>query len=208
MHPPADVARGLAIASSDALFDLRPLFLITKPLTTLLLLVLATRRGGPRGVRRAILAGLALSLTGDIALMFELGFVAGLAAFLCAHLLYLHGFTREARLAERVWPFAVYAAIGGGFVTYLWPDLPAGLRMPVLLYVVALAAMAAQAAVRWRVLDDGRAGLAALGGLAFVASDAMLAIDRFHAPWPTASAFVLASYWTAQALIVAVLPRR
>jgi uncharacterized membrane protein YhhN len=64
--------------------------------------------------------------------------------------------------------------------------------------VVVLVAMAAQALARWREHPDARTRMAALGGVLFVASDALLAIDRFRAPIAAAPLWVLGSYWAAQ----------
>ena len=58
-----------------------------------------------------------------------------------------------------------------------------------------------QAAVVRSCRRDTSSALAALGGVFFVASDATLAIDRFVAPLPGAVVVVLATYWSAQALI-------
>src|SRR5258708_7227792 len=62
-----------------------------KPLTTLLLIAFAWPRGAdaPRQ-RRFIRIGLALSLLGDVALLWPVrGFLPGLIAFLLAHLAYI-----------------------------------------------------------------------------------------------------------------------
>ena len=89
---------------------------------------------------------------------------------------------------------------------------PAPLRGAVLAYVACLASMAAQAAVRWRVLRASNeapwAGSAAIGGALFVFSDAMLATDRFAQPLPAASLLILPAYWAAQWLIARSLPPR
>ena len=70
----------------------------------------------------------------------------------------------------------------------LWPGVPAGLRLPVLAYVLCLASMAAQAAVlclaaRGTARQRGAAVLA-IGGALFLASDALLASNKFAAPLP------------------------
>ncbi|NUP87998.1 MAG: hypothetical protein HUU30_19915, partial [Burkholderiaceae bacterium] len=53
------------------------------------------------------------------------------------------------------------------------------------------------------------AGWAALGGGLFVFSDAMLATNKFMAPLPAATLWVLPAYWAAQWLIASSLnPRR
>jgi uncharacterized membrane protein YhhN len=56
--------------------------------------------------------------------------------------------------------------------------------------------------------DAQRAGLLALGGALFVASDALLATNKFAAPLPAASLWILATYWAAQWCIAAWLAPR
>lgn len=183
---------------------------VFKPLTTLLIVAMLLRRGGEgepevdagTGYRRAILIGLLLSTLGDVFLMLPGDwFVFGLGSFLCAHIAYLVGLSRRAPWFAAVWPFPAYAALAAAVLSVLWPHLPGELRVPVIVYVVVLAAMAAQAAAAWRHRASLATALAALGGAFFVASDATLAIDRFAAPFAAASTVVLASYWIAQTLI-------
>jgi uncharacterized membrane protein YhhN len=177
---------------------------VFKPLTTLLVIAHAWPRGRELpAVRRAVLAGLGLSLLGDVALLWpESGFLAGLLSFLLAHLAYLFAFTRVQPLANW-WPaFGAYALLAGGILAALWPGVPAPLRAPVAVYVVCLAAMAAQALVlAWRArgkADAGRAALLALGGALFVSSDALLATNRFAAALPWSGLWILSTYWAAQ----------
>jgi uncharacterized membrane protein YhhN len=179
--------------------------LVFKPLTTLLIIAYAWRRGADQALtRRWVLVGLGLSLCGDVALMWpERGFLPGLVSFLLAHLAYLRAFTRDGvRLAMRPLPFVLYGGLAALILWQLWPGVPRGLRVPVLAYVVCLAAMAAQAAVvglqsrgtpRWR----SGVGLA-LGGALFLCSDALLATHRFAAPLPLSGLWILLSYWLAQ----------
>lgn len=178
---------------------------VFKPLTTLLIIVYAWPRGRSRpAVRRWVLLGLGLSLCGDVALLWpQQGFLPGLLCFLLAHLAYLAAFTREGiRLAARPWPFVLYGLLAALILWQLWPGVGAGLRVPVLAYVVCLAAMAAQAAVvalrsRGTARQDAAVWLA-LGGALFLCSDALLATNRFAAPLPWASLWILGSYWLAQ----------
>lgn len=178
-----------------------------KPLATLAVIGYAWGRGeGP--TRTWVLLGLLLSLAGDIALLWpKEGFLPGLIAFLLAHLAYLVAFTRVAKFASRPLPFAVYALVAGVILWQLWPGVPGGLRIPVIAYVVCLAAMAAQAAVVWRS-GAPRGGVLAVGGALFVASDALLATNKFMAPLPAASLWILATYWAAQWCIASWLARR
>jgi uncharacterized membrane protein YhhN len=212
----------LAIASALGLLPWPWLLWIAKPLTTLCVIAHAAQRGRDDGrsgqaVRRAVLAGLGLSLLGDVALLWpDKGFVPGLVAFLLAHLAYLLAFTRGGvALAARQGPFIVYALVAGAVLWRLWPGVPGALRGPVMAYVLCLSAMAAQAAVRWRVAAaDGTtvqarlAWRAALGGGLFMLSDALLATNKFAGPLPLAALWVLASYWAAQWLIASALPPR
>lgn len=202
-----------AIAAGIGLLPIALLF-VAKPLTTVLLIVRAAGRGydEPR-VRRWILAGLVLSLVGDVALLWpKEGFLPGLVAFLLAHLAYIAAFCTRARFLSRRTPFAAYAVVAGAVLMHLWPGVPAALRVPVLLYVLCLASMAAQAAAVWLAArgtaDAVLARSAAIGGVLFVASDALLATNKFAGPLPLAPLLVLSTYWTAQWFIVGSLRER
>ena len=185
-----------------------------KPLTTLLVIAHAWQRGHPGELRRtALLGGLGLSLLGDVALLWpQQGFLPGLVAFLLAHLVYLWAFTRGVRLAAWVPAFVGYAVLAAAVLAVLWPGVPGPLRAPVVAYVLCLAAMAAQTACWWRARRgtvDGPLALgAALGGLLFLMSDALLATNRFHTPLPLSALWILATYWAAQWLIASSLPPR
>lgn len=179
---------------------------IAKPLTTILVLLLALRLAeqakASARTRWGIVVGLLFSLAGDVFLMLPQDlFVAGLASFLVAHLCYLVAFTDRVGLAARPLPFLVWTGIGVAILAFLWPGLPTALRIPVLAYVVVLLAMAAQSGVRGAVLVTTAARAGALGGGLFAVSDAVLAIDRFRLPFALASAVVLTTYWLAQWLI-------
>lgn len=197
------IAVAAALAICGAYLSLAPLHYIAKPLATLLIVAMVTHsQSTERGYRAGIVAGLLLSTCGDVFLMLPGDyFVFGLASFLMAHVAYLFAFTRRARLFETAWPLLGYAAAAAIVLSMVWPGLPPALRVPVIVYVAVLAAMAAQAAVAWRVRRDQASALAAAGGLFFIASDSMLAIDRFVAPFSAATLGVLATYWIAQSLI-------
>jgi uncharacterized membrane protein YhhN len=200
----------LAIANGTWALDQRALLFVFKPLTTLLIIAHAARRGtGAPVTRRCVLAGLWLSLVGDIALLWpQQGFVPGLVAFLIAHVLYLVAFTREHRFAAQPAALAAYALIAGAILSFLWRDIPPGLRIAVAAYVFALTAMAAQAAVvALRAQGDElrRARGLMIGGALFMVSDTVLAINRFALPLPAAGLWILATYWAAQWLIASWL---
>ena len=189
-------------------------YAVLKPLTTLLVIGFAWQRGAAgEARRRGLLAGLVLSLLGDVALLWpQHGFLPGLVAFLMAHLAYLWAFTRGLRLAARPIAFVGYAVLAGVVLTTLWPGVPTGLRLPVAAYVLCLAAMAAQTAVWWLTARGGTgqalARRAAVGGFLFLVSDALLATNKFHGALPLSALWILASYWTAQWLLASSLPAR
>ncbi len=204
------IAVALAIGAGVGLLPL-PVLFVAKPLATVLIIVHAAKRGHDEPVaRRWILGGLVLSLAGDVALLWpKEGFLPGLIAFLLAHLAYIAAFASRARMLSRPAPFVLYAAVAALVLASLWPGVPAGLRVPVALYVVCLAAMAAQAGVVWLVMRGTPAAPAAwsgaIGGALFVLSDALLATNKFAAPLPMASLWVLGSYWAAQWCIASSL---
>lgn len=184
---------------------------VFKPLTTVLVIAWAWPRGEDAPARRRwVRLGLVASLVGDVALLWpDSGFLPGLVAFLLAHLAYIVAFTRGLRFGARWLPFAAYAVVAAAILSQLWPGVPGALRGPVLAYVAALACMAAQAAVVWLAArgtaDEGLARWAALGGLLFMVSDATLAANKFLAPVPAASLWILATYWLAQLAIAGSL---
>lgn len=187
---------------------------VFKPLTTILILLFAWPRGGdqPR-LARWLRAGLLCSLAGDVALLWpEQGFLPGLVSFLAAHVCYIVGFCSRVRFGAVRWPFLMFGVIAAAVLGRLWPHIPGELRAPVVVYVVCLTAMAAQAWAWWRRAvggpEEAYARWAAWGGTLFVLSDAMLAINKFAGPMEMASFWVLASYWPAQWCIANSLTRQ
>lgn len=204
------VSAALAILSAPWALAMPALAFVFKPLATLCVIAHTAGRGHDQpAVRRWVLAGLGLSLAGDIALLWpKEGFLPGLVSFLLAHLAYLWAFTRVQRLAAW-WPaFAAYALVAGAILWRLWPGVPPALQAPVIAYVACLASMAAQAAVLWR-RGEARGAVLAAGGALFVLSDAILATNKFAGPVPLSNLWILTSYWAAQWCIASWLaPRR
>ena len=173
---------------------------VFKPLTTLLIIAFAWPRGASRPKQqRFVRIGLVLSLLGDVALLWpKEGFLPGLIAFLLAHLAYIAAFCVPVRLAARPLVFVAYGAIAVLILSQLWGGVPGALRAPVVAYVLCLATMASQAGVWWRSAGSVLARHAALGGLLFMVSDTLLAINKFAVPVPLSSLWILAAYWLAQ----------
>lgn len=190
----------LAVANTVAdTFGMHAAVYILKPLATLALVALVLRTTVASRYRTWIAAGLAASLAGDILLMLPQGlFVAGLAAFLLAHLCYIRAFASDGagRTAPLLPALPVYS-IAGALLWYLWPSL-GSMRLPVACYVAVISTMSWQAIARWRVLGTPHALWAAAGSVFFLMSDSALAIRKFVAPFPGATLLILATYYVAQ----------
>ncbi|WDZ84243.1 lysoplasmalogenase [Micromonospora cathayae] len=178
--------------------------LLTKPLLMPLLAGYLWRAARDQGRRpdRLVLAALALSTGGDIALLGDgTGpFLTGMVLFLAAHGCYITAFTRggAARPLRRPPLVAVpigYAVATTAALAWMWSGLTdAGLALPVAGYAVALATMAATAAAHGPRV--------ALGGALFLVSDLLIATGVAEVgDLPGPPVWVMATYCAAQALI-------
>jgi sterol desaturase/sphingolipid hydroxylase (fatty acid hydroxylase superfamily)/uncharacterized membrane protein YhhN len=181
--------------------------LLFKPLAMLVAIALVARAPAHPG-RVWLLAALAASLVGDVFLMVDGYFIPGLVAFLLAHAAYIARFRLDAPWLVNRRALLVVAAVALGMFTVLWTGgLPADLRFPVAVYVCAIALMAAQAMGRATVLRDSASWMVAAGAACFMASDALLAVNRFVTPLPAQAFWVLSTYYAAQCLMVMGLLR-
>ncbi len=211
--PPVTPLATLAVAASATVAigaahrqNRRGVF-VFKPLTTLLVIAVAMWIVVPADptYRGWILAGLVCSLAGDVFLMVgDRTFLAGLASFLVAQLVYARAFTLGVGLQAAQLPWlAPFACFGIVVVVALWRGLPgAVMRGAVVAYAAAIALMAWRAAARLHApaTPFASGALALAGACFFLASDATLAVNRFR--WPTAwgKALTEGTYWTAQLL--------
>lgn len=207
------VAALLAIASAPWALDRPWLNFAFKPLATACVIAWAALGRNDDGlVKRWIIIGLVFSLAGDIALLWPVaGFLAGLVAFLLGHLAYLVALTRRVRFLASPPAFGVWAIVAASVLAGLWAGVPTELRAPVLVYVCALAAMAAQATSVWLARrgqpDAARWRTVAIGGALFVLSDAILATDRFVGGVTMPTLWNLSTYWLAQWFIACAAVR-
>jgi uncharacterized membrane protein YhhN len=151
------------------------------------------------GRDRRTQVALALCGCGDVALLGDgdAAFRAGLGSFLAGHVAWvtaLRSRPRRGWLARHPAAALPYALAWAGLNTYLWrrtgPD-----RLPVLAYSCALTASALAA------LDTGDPRAAA-GGVLFLGSDTLLALERFAGvALPGHEGWVMATYLAAQALL-------
>ena len=177
---------------------------IFKVLSILLLSVPGFRVDGLLG------GALALSSLGDFFLgVRRLGsldgeslFLLGLGSFLIAHLVYIVLFRKHQALVwwkpgpVRVWGVLAILTALGSVLGILHPSL-GSMLIPVVVYSLVLCGMGISA-----MLADLGSPLAGLGALLFIASDAMIAIDKFRGPFPGNEQLIWITYYSAQFLIL------
>jgi uncharacterized membrane protein YhhN len=186
--------------------------LLLKPLT-LALLIAAAATADLGSAKPWVLAALAFGLVGDIGLMLSRDdaavpdgpFLVGLGSFLLGHVCYIVAFIQHG-----VHPLSTLAGvlIVAGVASLALPQVLRGahrtagpqLTGVVAGYAAALAAMSVLAVGTSKVVT-------AVGGVAFLASDCVLAFERFVRPVPRGKLTVIVTYHVAQLLIVIGLIR-
>ncbi|MDX1599926.1 MAG: lysoplasmalogenase [Anaerolineales bacterium] len=176
---------------------------LTKPLTTLLILLVAVVAPAPQSTAYQVVVAIALmfSLFGDVFLMLPQDrFLAGLVSFLLAHLAYLTAFTGDTR---GVMPVAIglpILAIAIGAYAFLAPGLGRR-RIPVLAYALVISFMLWTAWGRALRFPEPRTFSAGIGASLFFVSDGLLAFHRFRAHQQWGQAAILSTYYLAQLLL-------
>jgi uncharacterized membrane protein YhhN len=155
--------------------------------------------------QRWFVAALVFSLAGDVLLMLPREqFVAGLSAFLAAHLCYIVGFwTNGPDLAPFLAAAVVVAVTIGSLARQILPGVRSrdrALVIPVAAYMVVIGTMVATAVAIGNPL-------AAVGAVLFAASDSMIAWDRFVGTFDRAGVWIMVTYHLGQAALVLSLLR-
>jgi uncharacterized membrane protein YhhN len=159
----------------------------TKFIASSAFVALAIRGGALASVYgRLILAGLALSWCGDMFLigLSKTAFLAGLVAFLLAHVAYVAAFVRHGYERRWIWVAVVpVTVIAIGVFVWLEPYTPADLLNPVRAYVAVISLM-----VIFAIGTQGRGGsmLIVAGATLFFLSDLSVAALRLvQTAYPT-----------------------
>ncbi|MDZ4826434.1 MAG: lysoplasmalogenase [Actinomycetota bacterium] len=183
--------------------DDRRLEVICKPATLVALIVAAATLdpAAGEGDRRVwFVAALVFSLAGDVFLLFPARFIAGLAAFLVAHLCYVAGFWTDPPAAtslvvSAVFVSAVLAPVAFRILRAVREAGPRGDVGPVAAYVGVISAMVVSA------LASGNA-VAGVGAVVFAGSDSLIAWDRFVRSRPWMSVTIMVTYHLGQLFLV------
>lgn len=172
---------------------------VAKVIASSAFVALALRQGAlATGYGRLVLAGLALSWCGDLFLVgrSQTFFLAGLGAFLLAHIAYSaafvrHGFGRFAVAIAAV-PIVVVAIL-----VWYWlaPQTPADLSLPVRIYIAVISLMVILA---YGTRGAGGSGLIPAGATLFFLSDLSVAALRLAGTDYPTYALGLPAYYAAQ----------
>ena len=171
---------------------------IFKPLTMLAIILSAIFNISSPATfyQKMIIIGLIFSTVGDIFLIDSRRFIQGLVSFLLAHICFIIAFFSTPNLPSLIY----YLAYVAFFLSILWKHL-GSLKIPVLVYSLALALMSWFALSRYFELNDQKNMFAFLGSVSFVASDSLLAFNKFKSSFPFSEILILSTYFTAQWLI-------
>lgn len=156
-------------------------------------------------IRTLTLLALLFSGCGDLllAIRFEQSFVAGLSAFLVAHIFYILLFASQVK--EKDIADAKYQHLGAiAMLLYSWfmvqwimPEQQL-LKYAVIVYVAMISFMCITA-----IFSASQNNIWHLtGALVFALSDSLIAWNAFRHPIPLASLWIMASYYLAQLLIL------
>lgn len=200
-----------ALHLAAILLELHKMVALSKLLLLPLLMAYFVQKTGPvrTAAQRWLLLAMGASWLGDALLLGGSQpnlFIAGLASFLLAQITYAFVFGRDGQrqtglLRQKPWLALPVLAVGAGMYAYLHPHL-GEMRLPVILYVLAISSMVLAAIHRFNRVAPGAGYLVIGGASCFLISDAILAVNKFVAPFPAASVLIMLTYMAAQLLIV------
>jgi uncharacterized membrane protein YhhN len=180
----------------------KPLEYVCKPGCMVALVAAALAMDPADGSARAwLVAALVLSTAGDVFLMLpSRPFVAGLAAFLLAHIAFIAGFivddvdTQPLALGIAA-GLALYVGVGRSLVLAAHRSDEPAMAPPVAIYALVISIMLATAfgTGDWR---------AAVGAVVFASSDALIARERFVRETAAGPLAIIVTYHVAQALLL------
>ncbi|MCA1762155.1 MAG: lysoplasmalogenase [Flavobacteriales bacterium] len=160
---------------------------------------------------RLISIGLIFSLCGDVALIYQksdpLFFTLGLSAFLIGHIFYTTAFTKTylenheiALIKRHGWVLILIAAYGFLFFRAIQDHLGKMIG-PVMLYTLVISLMLLMAANRYKRVNAKSWRYIFFGALLFVASDSLLAWNKFVEAIDYSHFLIMGTYSFAQYFI-------
>lgn len=169
---------------------------VFKPLTMLVIILIAFLNSSTpiNFYQIMILVGLIFSTIGDVFLIKDKQFfVQGLVAFLIGHICFVVAFYTTPNWLSLIF----YLAYVVFFLSLLWRDL-GSLKIPVIVYSLALAAMSWFALSKTIEHTNHHTFHAFIGSILFIISDSLLAYNKFKSSIPYSHILILATYFLAQ----------
>ncbi|MBO9619797.1 MAG: lysoplasmalogenase [Niabella sp.] len=180
-----------------------------KPLlvTALLGYFIVATKGIRSPLKKWSIAALAFSIAGDSLLLFannnERYFILGLVAFLIAHIFYIlcfHFIRMQVALSGK-WFSAIIVGVYYFFImSFLIPHLGL-LKIPVLVYGLVISFMLLLAMNLYDLADNKTARFILTGAILFIASDSILAVNKFYRPAAWGGWAIMLTYIGAQWLL-------
>jgi len=192
----------LLFGSDDLAWFLKPLLL-----PSLIAAVAASEKFPSKGL---LLFALLFSWFGDIVLLFaakgEIYFIAGLVLFLSAHILYIVLFGKQPKVRsnkQKPWLFLGVLCIVGYLFSMLYVLFPnlGGLKIPVTVYAVVISTMLLMSVKGFFEWKSPANYYILVGAVCFIASDSLLAFDKFYKAIPLSSFNIMSTYLAAQFFI-------
>ncbi|MTI22192.1 lysoplasmalogenase [Fulvivirga sp. RKSG066] len=160
-----------------------------------------------------LITALGFSWLGDILLLFDAGsdnyFIYGLGAFLIAHIGYIvvnrkatYPNTSTSLLSTQKMRYIFIIVLAGSAVVHVLYAHLGALKLPVIVYAAILTLMAISALYRFGRTSHRSFVLVFTGAVLFMLSDTLLAVDKFVETFPYAGFWIMATYSSAQFLIV------
>lgn len=162
-------------------------------------------------IKYFVFAAIAFSLLGDVLLIYQykdpLYFITGLSAFLLAHVFYILYFRgiKKVNGAQPSPVKTILAVIAGIYcivlLAILFPYL-GSMVAPVIVYALIITLMLISVFFAFANWNTTYAVFCTLGAVLFVASDSLLAYNKFRQPFASAGFLVMLTYGLAQFFLV------
>jgi uncharacterized membrane protein YhhN len=193
---------GIYLKNDILVYVAKPLIVIT-----LILYFLSATWKFENGLMKIIARALTFSWLGDVVLMFESFnkniFLIGLISFLFAHLIYINFFSivrTGEKMKLKTGLIFLVVFYYSGLICLLFDDLHE-MKIPVLVYGIVISAMFLLALHMLFIKNKEAGKLMMFGALLFIASDSILAINKFYEPFEYAGIAIMLTYGIAQLLI-------
>ena len=191
-------------------FNLEFLNLVTKPLLLPTLAVIVWLSGKENILHAIFIVALLFSFLGDVLLLFVKVdgnyFIGGIICFLLAHVAYILFFTKikgESRPKPKLFSLYIFLVLVHcvELLYILYPDLGV-MKIPVTIYAVVISIMLMVSMFVYFKTSPSAGKYFVIGALLFVASDSLLAVNKFYMPFFHAGFFIMLTYCLAQFCLV------